>query len=69
MEENEVTVVVDNVTLNAEQFAELTAGMQRLSEDVQAVNASVGHATMFLILVCIFLFYGLLRRAIKKGGA
>lgn len=59
---------VDDVTMESTQFTELTAGMKQISDNVQTLNASVVHATMFLILLCIFQFYGLLRRASKKGG-
>ena len=59
---------VDSVTMESTQFTELTAGMKQISNDVQTLNATVGHATMFLILLCIFQFDGLLRRASKKGG-
>lgn len=59
---------VDDVTMESTQFTELTAGMKQISDNVQTLNASVVHATMFLILLCVFQFYGLLRRASKKGG-
>lgn len=59
---------VDSVTMESTQFSELTSGMKQISNDVQTLNATVEHATMFLILLCIFHLYGLLRRASKKGG-
>lgn len=67
MEENEI--VYENVVLNEEQFAEILAVTEQTNVNIQTVNASIGHATMFLILLCIFQFYGLLSRARKKGGA
>lgn len=69
MEGNEITFVVDNVTLNAEQFEVVQTGMQQINDNLQTVNTSIGHATTFLILLVVFQFYGLLSRARKKGGA
>lgn len=65
MEENEV---VYNVTLSGEQFEVIQTELVQQNENLQAVNASIGHATMFLILLCILKLYGLLRRTTKKGG-
>lgn len=65
MEENEITYV----TLSEEQFTELTAELRQANENIKTVDASVGHATTFLILLVVFQFYGLLSRARKKGGA
>lgn len=68
MEENEI-VDVNTFVLNEEQFTLFQTELRQQNDNLQAVNASIGHATMFLILLCIFQFYGLLRRASKKGGA
>lgn len=72
MEENEevqeIVVVVDNVNLSGEQFEVFQTELVQQNENLQAVNASIGHATMFLILLCILKLYGLLRRTTKKGG-
>lgn len=75
MEENnnvvvpDVIVNVDNVHLATEQYEELMTELRQQNENLQTVNRSIGHATTFLILLCIFQFYGLLSRARKKGGA
>lgn len=75
MEENESTVVVpevivnvDNVHLASEQYEVIQTELVQQNENLQTLNASIVHATMFLILLCIFQLYGLLRRASKKGG-
>lgn len=75
MEENESTVVVpdvivnvDNVHLASEQYEVIQTKLVQQNENLQTLNVSIVHATMFLILLCIFQFYGLLRRASKKGG-
>lgn len=75
MEGNESTVVVpdvivnvDNVHLASEQYEVLRSELVQQNENLQTVNVSIVHATMFLILLCIFQCYGLLRRASKKGG-
>ena len=75
MEDNESTVVVpdvivnvDNVHLASEQYEVIQTELVQQNENLQTLNASIVHATMFLILLCIFQFYGLLRRASKKGG-
>lgn len=65
----DVTVMVDNVHLASEQYDELMTELRQQNENLQTVNSSVGHATTFLILLCIFQFYGLLSRGRKKGGA
>ena len=64
-----VIVNVDNVHLASEQLTELTSGIQQISDKLETVNTSIGHATTFLILLVLFQFYGLLSRARKKGGA
>lgn len=66
MEENEV--VVYNVTLSGEQFEVIQTELVHQNQNLQTLNASIVHGTMFLILLCIFQFYALLRRGIKKGG-
>lgn len=63
MEENSNVVVLDSA-----QYEALVGTVQQLQTEVRTVNSSLIHATMFLILLCIFQFYGLLRRASKKGG-
>lgn len=68
MEDNEI-VDVNTFVLNEEQFAQIQTELRQQNDNLQAVNASIGHATMFLILLCIFQFYALLSRARKKGGA
>ena len=70
LNENPVSnVTVYNITLDTEQFTELTTGMQQINDKLETVNTSIGHATTFLILLVLFQFYGLLSRARKKGGA
>lgn len=69
MEGNNIVVNVDDVTLSEEQYTELLSSVRQTNENLEILNASVVHATMFLILLCLFQFYGLLRRALKKGGA
>lgn len=66
MEENEV--VVYNVTLSGEQFEVIQTELVQQNENLQTLNASIVHGTMFLILLCILKLYGLLRRTTKKGG-
>ena len=68
MEENEIIVNVENVSLDAEQYEEFRAELQQVNTNLQTVNSSIGHATTFLILLCIFQLYGLLSRGRKKGG-
>lgn len=75
MEENESTVVVpdvivnvDNVHLASEQYEVIRMELVQQNENLQRLNASIVHATMFLILLCILKLYGLLRRTTKKGG-
>lgn len=65
----DVVVNVDNVHIASEQFAVIEAGVQQVTEGLETLNKSFVHATSFLILLCVFQFYGLLRRASKKGGA
>lgn len=65
----EVNVIVDNVHMAAEQYDELMTELRVQSEEMKTLNKNVVHATMFLILLCIFQLYGLLSRARKKGGA
>lgn len=64
MGENEITYV----TLTEEQFTELTAELRQANENIKTVNASIMHASMFLILLVVFQFYSILSRARKKGG-
>lgn len=64
----DVIVNVDNVHLATEQYEVIQTGLQQTNENLQTVNNAIVHATAFLILLCIFQFYGLLRRASKKGG-
>lgn len=66
MEENEV--VVYNVNLSREQFEVIQTELRQQNENLQMLNASIVHGTMFLILLCILKLYGLLRRTTKKGG-
>lgn len=68
MEENE-NVDVNTLDLNEEQFTQIQTELRQQNENLQTVNSSIGHATTFLILLCIFQLYGLLSRARKKGGA
>lgn len=68
MEENEIFVVVDEVALDAEQYDELRTELQQVNTNLHTVNASIVHATMFLVLLCVFQCYALLSRARKKGG-
>lgn len=75
MEEKESTVVVpdvivnvDSVHLASDQYEVFQTELVQQNENLQTLNASIVHATMFLILLCIFQLYGLLRRASKKGG-
>lgn len=63
-----IVVNVDNVAIDAEQYETLLGTVQALQTDVQTVNASLVHATMFLVMICVFELYGLLSRARKKGG-
>lgn len=67
MEEN--IVDVNTLVLDEEQFTLIQAELRQQNENLQTVNSSIGHATTFLILLCIFQLYGLLSRARKKGGA
>lgn len=69
MEGYEIVANVENVSLDAEQYEEFRAELQQVNINLQTVNSSIGHATAFLILLCIFQLYGLLSRARKKGGA
>lgn len=64
----QVSLNVDNVTLNSAQYEALTAEIVTLQEKTDVLNASVVHATSFLVLLCVFQLYGLLSRARKKGG-
>lgn len=66
MEEEKLEV--NDVVLDVEQYEELRTELQYVNTNLQAVNASIGHATSFLILLCILKLYGLLRRTTKKGG-
>ena len=68
MEQDEIMVVTGDMLLDAEQYEELRAELQQVNTNLQSVNASIGHATSFLILLCILKLYGLLRRTTKKGG-
>lgn len=68
MEQNEIMVVTGDVSLDVEQYEELRAEIQQVNSNLQTLNASIGHATSFLILLCILKLYGLLRRTTKKGG-
>jgi len=63
-----VSVDVDNVTLNGAQYDALVGEVVELQNKTDALNASVVHATSFLVLLCVFQLYGLLSRARKKGG-
>lgn len=63
-----VSVNVDNVTLNPSQYEAIVAEIKETQNKMDALNASVVHATSFLILLCVFQLYGLLSRARKKGG-
>lgn len=65
----DVIVNVDNVHMASEQYDELMTELRVQSEELKTLNNNVVHATMFLILLCIFQLYGLLSRARKKGGA
>ena len=67
MEEN--TVDINTFALDAEQFTQIQTELRQQNENLQTVNSSIGHATTFLILLCIFQLYALLSRARKKGGA
>lgn len=66
MEEN--TVDINTFALDAEQFTLIQTELRQQNENLQKVNSSIGHATSFLILLCILKLYGLLRRTTKKGG-
>lgn len=68
MEENENMGVSYGVVLDAEQYEVFQAELHQVNTNLQSVNASIGHATAFLILLCILKLYGLLRRTTKKGG-
>lgn len=61
--------ILENVVLNEEQFTLIQTELRQQNENLQTVNRSIGHATTFLILLCIFQLYGLLSRSRKKGGA
>lgn len=67
MEEN--TVDINTIALDVEQFTLIQTELRQQNENLQTVNSSIGHATTFLILLCIFQLYALLSRARKKGGA
>lgn len=67
MEEN--IVDVNTFVLDTEQFTQFQTELRQQNENLQTVNSSIGHATTFLILLCIFQLYALLSRARKKGGA
>lgn len=67
MEEN--IVDINTLVLDEEQFTLIQTELRQQNENLLRVNSSIGHATSFLILLCIFQFYGLLSRARKKGGA
>ena len=67
MEEN--IVDVNTFVLDEEQFTQIQTELRQQNENLQTVNSSIGHATIFLILLCIFQLYALLSRARKKGGA
>lgn len=53
---------------NSYDYEELIACVEVNTQEVQKVNASIVHATTFLVLLCIFQIYGILCRARKKGG-
>lgn len=67
-----VEVIIDEVTMNHMQYEELLASTVAVKEEITAstekLNNTITHGITFLILLCIFQFYGLLRRASKKGG-
>lgn len=68
-----VEVIIDEVTMNHSQYEELLASSEAVVEEIKASTESltntISHGITFLILLCIFQFYGLLSRARKKGGA
>ena len=64
----DVVVNVDNVHLASEQYEAIIAELRQNNENLKTLNGTLVHGTMFLILLCIFQFYGLLSRARKKGG-
>lgn len=64
MEENEIAYV----TLTEEQFTELTAELRQANENIKTVDASIRHASMFLILLVVFQLFGMFSRISKKGG-
>lgn len=68
MEENVNEVVETSVLIDASQYEALVGAIEENSQVVSRVNDSVVHATSFLILLCIFQFYGLLSRSRKKAG-
>lgn len=68
MEENTNVVDVNEIVLSGEQFEVIQTELVQQNQNLQTLNASIVHGTMFLILLCILKLYGLLRRTTKKGG-
>lgn len=68
MEGSTDIVDVNEIVLSGEQFEVIISELSQQNDNLQTLNASIVHGTMFLILLCILKLYGLLRRTTKKGG-
>lgn len=56
------------VELDGTQYEAIISYMEDIYAGVESLHTSVLHYGVFVVLLTVFAFYGLLRRAGKKGG-
>lgn len=53
---NDITVLVDNVTMNATQFETLTGAMEETKQEITATNEQLGGVWLLLAMLVVFEF-------------